>query len=163
MSDIAARTAPPNAAQKAVSYIVLWRLALGKLCIRCGIVASTYYLATMPDDGWGGWTPAQRHKFVIGMSVNVLTLLSTFLDKSEKNLAGGNMTPPDIGGDDNGNGGGTAFYRRTAQQTQSETVADRPAPAAPAQPISARSKTDAAKSNSDQTAQPVASPSISTL
>ena len=82
---------------KVANYLLLWKISLTRLAFRCSITALTFYLAGMPDAGWSDWPAAAKWKFLAGMAVSVLVLLSTFLDKAEKSFADGNLIPPDIG------------------------------------------------------------------
>ena len=130
----------PNAAQRAINYVVLWKIALFKLLVRCTITASTFYLGAMANEHWSELDGDSRFKLMLGMGVNVLTLVSTFIDKSEKNLSTGDLTPPDIG--DSANGGAQTWTRKQVTDTTTTSQSNPPPPisaptappAAPTQP-----------------------------
>ena len=83
--------------QKAVNYIMLWKVALGRLFIRCTVTAATFYLSAMANTHWSDLDGDSRFKLVLGLLVAVLTLISSYLDKTEKALATGDTIPPDFG------------------------------------------------------------------
>jgi hypothetical protein len=83
--------------QKAVNYIVLWKVALGRLFIRCTVTAATFYLSAMANTHWSDLDGDSRFKLILGLLVAVLTLISSYLDKTEKALVTGNPAPPDFG------------------------------------------------------------------
>ena len=125
---------PPSAGTRAVNALILWKLVIFELAVLCFITAGTFYLSTMPDDGWAGWTPAQRHKFVVGMILAVAVVIRSFISKSVANLSKGNMIPPDIDGS-----GGTQTWTRKQVDTVATTAPAPPAavipPAEPHAPI----------------------------
>ena len=120
----------PNVAQRAINYIVLWKVAIGKLLIRCLLTGIAFYLSAMANMHWQDLDGDSRFKLFLGLLAVMLPLVSTFLDKSEANLASGKLLPPDIG-----ENGGTGTWTR--QQTQSRTdtatttTSDAPPPIAP--------------------------------
>jgi hypothetical protein len=115
----------PNAGTRAVNLLILWKLVIFELFVSCAITAGTFYLATMPDDGWSGWTPAQRYKFLVGMVVSVLVVIKAFTSKSFANLSKGNLMPPDV------DGGNTQTWTRRQVDTVQTISPPPPAPATP--------------------------------
>jgi hypothetical protein len=105
----------PNVAQRAINYVVLWKVAIGKLLIRCLLTAIAFYLAAMANMHWSDLDGDSRFKLWLGLLAVMLPLVSTFLDKSEANLASGKLFPPDIG--ETGNTG-----QWTRQQTRTDTA-----------------------------------------
>lgn len=128
------QTAPPelppltakNVTGRAISAILLYRLAILELTIMCAMAAGGYYLGAMGDTGWDALTADERLKFKIGMWMVVLPLVRSFLSQTIANLKKGNTLPPDL---DGGNGNTTAWVRRA---TQTDTV--QVATSAPATP-----------------------------
>lgn len=105
----------PTSAQKAVNYLLLWKVAIVKLIIRCAIIGVTFYLGAMANTHWEDLDGDSRFKLALGIAVNMLTLLSTFLDKAEKSLATGDLIPPD-------DGNTTIIQRKTTQVDTVQTT-----------------------------------------
>ena len=127
MSDQTQPQDAPSAGTRAVNFLIVWKLVIFELLVLCVITAGTFYLSTMPDDGWTGWTPAQRHKFVVGMILAVSVVIRSFISKAVANLSKGNLLPPDP---DSGSGGTQTWTRQQTDIVKTTT----PPPPAPATP-----------------------------
>ena len=122
----------PSTAQKAINYILIWKVALTKLAIQCAITGISYYLGAMANTHWSELDGDSRVKLMLGGLLGILTLLWAFLGKVEKSMAAGDLIPPD----DNGTQTWTRVQKdvTTTKQTAPSSGAPEPPPLAPTAP-----------------------------
>jgi hypothetical protein len=114
-----------NVTGRAISAILLYRLAILELAIMCTIAAGGYFLGAMGDTDWPDLTPGEKFKFKVGMWMVVLPIVRSFLSQTIANLKKGNTLPPDL----DGANGGTGTWTRRATQTDTVQVTAPPVPA----------------------------------
>ena len=120
----------PSMATRTMNLVVLWKLAILRLFLYCFVADYTTFSTAMRGSVWSDLGSFDKWMTVGGIMALNATIWIAFIDKTTRNLESGTALPPDPdGGTPNG---GTAFYKRTIQQTQSETIAEKqPAPATP--------------------------------
>jgi hypothetical protein len=124
MTDSTPTTDPiqsPTTVSKLINSALLWKLVGFELLVMCAWSAGTFYLSWMGGDtDWGTLDPSRKMMFKVGMAMQVLVVIKSFISKTVANVQKGINMPPIVDGPDNSNT--TVIQRKTTQTYCSGTT-----------------------------------------